>query len=85
MTTHSAVAREALQASTPQLREMLGSQGFGQVDVDISQRSFQDRSSYTPPYERMPTPEREVAVSSVTAGSSVRSTRTSAGGLDAYA
>jgi flagellar hook-length control protein FliK len=85
MTTHSAVAREALQASTPQLRDMLGAQGFGQVNVDISQRSFQDRSSYTPPYERMATSERETAATGITAAGSVTSARTSMGGLDAYA
>ena len=45
MTSHSAVTRDALESSSPKLREMLGAQGFGQVSVDISQRSFQERSA----------------------------------------
>ena len=53
MSTHSAVTRDALENSSPKLREMLGAQGFGQVSVDISQRSFQDRSAYSQPYERL--------------------------------
>ena len=42
--SHSAVTRDALESSSSKLREMLGSQGFSQVSVDISQRSFQERS-----------------------------------------
>lgn len=63
MTTHSAVARDALQSGAPQLKEMLGAQGFGQVSVDISQRSFQDRSAYAPPYQRESSAEGRVAPS----------------------
>jgi flagellar hook-length control protein FliK len=51
MSTHSAVTREALESSTSTLRDMLNSQGFGQVSVDISQRSFQERPSYPTAYE----------------------------------
>ena len=83
MTTHSAVAREALEASSPKLHEMLGAQGFGQVSVDISQRSFQDRSAYTPPYQRPSTDRSDVAVPAVSAISSTPRATTSA--LDAYA
>jgi flagellar hook-length control protein FliK len=50
-TSHSAVTRDALESSAPKLREMLGAQGFGQVSVDISQRSFQDRSPQPRGYE----------------------------------
>jgi flagellar hook-length control protein FliK len=50
MSTHSAVTREALESSLPKLKEMLSSQGFTQVSVDISQRSFQDRSAFSQPY-----------------------------------
>ena len=50
MSTHSAVTREALESSLPKLKEMLNSQGFTQVSVDISQRSFQDRSAFSQPY-----------------------------------
>jgi flagellar hook-length control protein FliK len=84
MTTHSAVTRDALEASSPKLREMLGAQGFGQVSVDISQRSFQDRSAYTPRYERAPADRSAVAAPAV---SSITTTtpRTSLSALDAYA
>ncbi len=51
MVSHSAVTRDALQSNTPTLRAMLGDQGFGQVSVDISQRSFQDRNPTAPSYE----------------------------------
>jgi flagellar hook-length control protein FliK len=90
MTTHSAVARDALESSSPKLREMLNAQGFGQVSVDISQRSFHDRSAYTPPYQRDSAGDRSRAVTpaaattaaSMTAGSGPR---TALGALDAYA
>jgi flagellar hook-length control protein FliK len=52
--THSAVARDALEFSAPKLRELLGSQGFTGVNVDISHRSFQERSSYPTPYDWVP-------------------------------
>ncbi|HEX3914464.1 MAG TPA: flagellar hook-length control protein FliK [Steroidobacteraceae bacterium] len=54
LSSHSAVTRDALESSAPKLREMLGSQGFGQVSVDISQRSFQERSPQPQPYEAWP-------------------------------
>jgi flagellar hook-length control protein FliK len=85
MTTHSAVTRDALESSSPKLREMLGAQGFGQVSVDISQRSFQDRSAYTPPpYERASSADRNAAAPAV---STIAATapRSSQGALDAYA
>jgi len=85
MTTHSAVTRDALESSSPKLREMLGAQGFGQVSVDISQRSFQDRSAYTPPsYVRASSADRSVAAPAV---STIAATaqRSSQGALDAYA
>jgi flagellar hook-length control protein FliK len=85
MTTHSAVTRDALQSSSPQLREMLGAQGFGQVSVDISQRSFQDRSAYTPPYERISSGGRITAATPAVSATSVATPRSSLGALDAYA
>ena len=51
LTSHSAVTRDALESSSDKLKDMLGSQGFGQVSVDISQRSFQDRSPTPKNYE----------------------------------
>jgi flagellar hook-length control protein FliK len=83
MTSHSAVTRDALQASTPKLREMLTSQGFGQVSVDISQRSFQERTPTAQTYEWNSGAGRNEHVAAATAVSSV--TRAAAGMLDAYA
>ncbi len=54
LTSHSAVTRDALESSSPRLREMLGAQGFAQVSVDISQRSFQDRAPQSRGYGTMP-------------------------------
>ncbi len=42
--THSHAAAEALQASSGQLRDMLGQAGFTQVNVDISQQSGKQQS-----------------------------------------
>lgn len=83
LTSHSAVTRDALESSSPKLREMLGAQGFGQVSVDISQRSFQERSTHAQPYDWTP----KALDSSVSAvQSSARSLpHTSLGALDAYA
>ena len=58
LSAHSVVTREALEASSPKLREMLGSQGFAQVSVDVSQRSFQDRSSPAAQTQWLPTTAR---------------------------
>jgi flagellar hook-length control protein FliK len=85
LASHSAVTRDALEASSPKLREMLGAQGFGQVSVDISQRSYQERSTYSSqPYESIPsasgsppTPELQ-SISNSPA-------RISIGAVDAYA
>ena len=84
MSTHSAVTRDALESSTPTLREMLGTQGFSQVSVDISQRSFQERSSYSQPYEQASTTSGngKGAPTAVTASATPRN---SLGALDAYA
>jgi flagellar hook-length control protein FliK len=85
MTTHSAVARDALEASSPKLREMLNAQGFGQVSVDISQRSFQDRSAFTPPYQRESAGVRSAAVTSAAPTTTASAPRSLLGALDAYA
>jgi flagellar hook-length control protein FliK len=91
MTSDSAVTREALESSSPKLREMLGAQGFGQVSVDISQRSFQDRAAYSPPHPwtagensgGFSNPGASLAATASAATGSV--VRTSSGILDAYA
>jgi flagellar hook-length control protein FliK len=85
MTTHSAVARDALESSSPKLREMLNAQGFGQVSVDISQRSFQDRSADTPQYQRESAGVRSAAVTPAAPATAVSTPRSLQGALDAYA
>jgi flagellar hook-length control protein FliK len=86
MVTHSAVTRDALESSSPALKELLGSQGFGQVSVDISQRSFQERSAYTPPaYERSSSSGGSASATAAVASTATTSRRISTGVLDAYA
>jgi flagellar hook-length control protein FliK len=82
MSTHSAVTREALESSAPKLREMLTAQGFTQVSVDISQRSFQERSAPQLPYSRASGGVRETAPVS---SSSAQVSRAPLGMLDTYA
>ncbi len=82
MSTHSAVTREALESSLPKLRDMLGAQGFGQVSVDISQRSFQERSASPAPYEWAPSAPRAAASASPQPTSAPR---ISSAAVDAYA
>jgi flagellar hook-length control protein FliK len=81
-TSHSAVTRDALESSSPKLREMLGAQGFGQVSVDISQRSFQERSPQSHGYEGTPAISGESGASVQTASAP---SRAASGLLDAYA
>jgi flagellar hook-length control protein FliK len=84
LTSHSAVTRDALESSSPKLREMLGAQGFGQVSVDISQRSYQERSAFSQPYQWTPSasPSSSTAAVQSTASSLPR---LSSGAVDAYA
>lgn len=82
MSTHSAVTREALESSAPKLRDLLNSQGFTQVSVDVSQRSFQERSAPELPYGRASGGVRETAP---VASSSTRVSRAPLGMLDTYA
>ncbi len=84
LTSHSAVTRDALEASSPKLRDMLGAQGFGQVSVDISQRSYQERSSQPQPYDWTPSASRSPAAAAVQSTASLLP-RTGSGALDAYA
>jgi flagellar hook-length control protein FliK len=81
-TSHSAVTRDALESSSPKLREMLGAQGFGQVSVDISQRSFQERSPQSHGYEGTPAIRGESSGSVQSPGAT---SRAASGLLDAYA
>jgi flagellar hook-length control protein FliK len=80
--SHSAVTRDALESSSPKLREMLGAQGFGQVSVDISQRSFQERSPQSHGYEGTPAIRGESSASVQTPSAT---SRAASGLLDAYA
>jgi flagellar hook-length control protein FliK len=83
MTSHSAVTRDALQAGTPRLREMLSEQGFAQVSVDISQRSFQDRTPTAQPYAWNSNTDRKDYAAAATVSGEVK--RAASGSLDAYA
>ena len=83
LTSHSAVTRDALESSSPKLREMLGSQGFGQVSVDISQRSFQERPSQAQTYDWTPSAERGASAAQTSAAAPL--SRISSGAVDAYA
>jgi flagellar hook-length control protein FliK len=80
-TSHSAVTRDALESTTPKLREMLGEQGFAQVSVDISQRSFQERTPQPKGYEAVP----GIGSDSTAAVQSTVVARPVNGLLDAYA
>jgi flagellar hook-length control protein FliK len=82
-TSHSALTRDALESSAPKLREMLGSQGFGQVSVDVSQGSYQDRSPQSSPYQSSAS-SRDSSVDAVQSAPR-SSTRASTSVLDAYA
>jgi flagellar hook-length control protein FliK len=84
LTSHSAVTRDALESSTPKLREMLGSQGFGQVSVDISQRSFQERPSQAQTYDWTPAADRSASAAQASTAASPLS-RISSSAVDAYA
>jgi flagellar hook-length control protein FliK len=81
LSSHSAVTRDALESSAPKLREMLGSQGFAQVSVDISQRSFQERSPPSHAYEASPA----IGDSPSIVQASTAASRAASGLLDAYA
>jgi flagellar hook-length control protein FliK len=78
--SHSAVTRDALEASSPKLREMLGAQGFSQVSVDISQRSFQERLPQSQAYETA-----SGGAAPVLAKAPLSISRSASGLLDAYA
>jgi flagellar hook-length control protein FliK len=82
MSTHSAVTREALESSLPKLRDMLSTQGFTQVSVDISQRSFQERSAASQPYVWSPPAQAKAPTVAAVSGAAPR---VSQGVLDAYA
>ncbi len=83
LTSHSAVTRDALESSSPKLREMLGAQGFGQVSVDVSQRNFQDRSAHAQPYQW--TSATNLSSAAAAPAAAVSRPRLSSGAVDAYA
>ncbi|HTB89943.1 MAG TPA: flagellar hook-length control protein FliK [Steroidobacteraceae bacterium] len=80
--SHSAVTRDALESSSEKLREMLGSQGFSSVSVDISHRSFQERSPPSQAYESASPVGGDASVLAQAPRSMARS---ASGLLDAYA
>ncbi len=83
MSAHSAFTRAALADSAPQLRAMLGATGFGQVSVDVSQRSFQERPSPGRAYEAADAGQEAAAIAPV--GAPAAAARRGSGALDAYA
>ena len=83
LTSHSAVTRDALESSSQKLREMLGAQGFGQVSVDISQRSFHERSPQAQAYDW--TPSADSVASPASMSPSARPAQFSSSAVDAYA
>ncbi len=84
MSAHSAATCDALQQSSSKLRDMLASQGFGQVSVDVSQRSFQDRSASAQTYV-WPGADEPAAAAPGAAAIQPWSARVPTGVLDAYA
>ncbi len=86
-TTHSQVTREALEAAAPKLREALGAQGFGTVNVDVSQQQFRDRAPQSSQYgEGAPLAADAIkAPMAPTAAAGVVRSPRSAQRLDAYA
>jgi flagellar hook-length control protein FliK len=82
LSSHSALTRDALESSSSKLREMLGSQGFSQVSVDISQRSFQERSPQSQAYETAPAISADAPV---LAQATALPARSASALLDAYA
>ncbi len=83
MSAHNPATLDALQAGAPKLRELLAAQGFGQVSVDVSQRSFQDGSPYA--QSRPWTPSAESDDAAAPADLPVAGARAPVGVLDAYA
>jgi flagellar hook-length control protein FliK len=81
LSSHSALTRDALESSSPKLQEMLNSQGFSQVSVDISHRSFQERSPQSQAYEAAPASGGDAPV----LAHAVSISRSTSGLLDAYA
>lgn len=81
LSSHSAVTRDALESTSSKLQEMLSSQGFSQVSVDISQRSFQERSPQSQAYEATPFTGADAPAGPAP----VSISRSTSGLLDAYA
>ena len=80
-TAHNQQARDALENASQRLRDLLGSQGFVNVQVDINQQAFHQRPMLTQPYdEGMPQVRPDGVPTAIT--TVVRGAR---GLLDAYA
>jgi len=83
LAAHTQQAREALEQAMPRLRDMLGSQGFVQVNVNVSQHSFSERPSRSEPWE-LPALSGQ-ALEALAAGPAPSRSRAVAALLDAYA
>jgi flagellar hook-length control protein FliK len=82
MSAHNPATLDALQSGAPKLRELLSAQGFGQVSVDVSQRSFQDGSPYA---QTRPWTPPSASDSTMTMAEAPAAARAPLGMLDAYA
>ncbi len=85
MSAHNPATLDALQNSSGKLREMLSSQGFAQVSVDISQRSFQDNTPYSQNRPWTPPADTTAGTPATVQAAALGSARMSDAALDAYA
>jgi flagellar hook-length control protein FliK len=82
-TAHNFAARDALEQAMPRLREMLGAQGYVQVNVNVSQHSFSERPAQPAPYDVLATPAADAGRAGAPPVQAARRAATSL--LDAYA
>jgi flagellar hook-length control protein FliK len=84
-TTHSHLTSEALQATAPQLREALQSQGYSSVSVDVAQQQFRERTPQQTRYEPEPAFAAAPPRGAMRTGPRVAGVASTALRLDAYA
>jgi flagellar hook-length control protein FliK len=80
-TAHNQQARDALEGASQRLRDLLGAQGFVNVQVDVSQHAFHERPQLLQPYDDAE-PTRRAALPRPTSPGPVVASRAL---LDAYA
>jgi flagellar hook-length control protein FliK len=79
-TAHNQQAREALEGATQRLRDLLGAQGFVNVQVDVGQQSYQQRPLLHAPYD-----DAGAAIAAPAAAAPLPTGRLARTLLDAYA